>query len=106
MAREWLAVAQVCDVRKSRDAIPKEDQSAEGSRLVVIVCTQCQAKIEPSQIQRVRWDTVKCPYCGAVFVPQSKERAGMIGRTVLGNRSQARTVRICLRHLADCTSQF
>src|SRR5215469_18042499 len=35
MAREWLAVAQVCDLRKSRDAIRKEDQSAEGPRLVV-----------------------------------------------------------------------
>jgi len=39
-----------------------------------IVCTQCQAKIEPSQILRVRWDTVKCSYCAAVFVPQPKER--------------------------------
>jgi len=73
MAREWLAVAQVCDVRKSRMPSRKKINLQKVLASLYIVCTRCQAKIEPSQILRVRWDTLKCPYYAAVFVPQPNE---------------------------------
>jgi len=40
-----------------------------------MVCTQCQAKIELSQIQRVRWDEVRCPFCDGIFVPSRRKES-------------------------------
>ena len=36
------------------------------------VCPQCQAIIEPPQIERLNSRDVKCPYCDAIFTPQKK----------------------------------
>jgi hypothetical protein len=39
------------------------------------VCTQCQAVIEPYQIQRVDLEQIECPFCDALFKPKP-EAAG------------------------------
>jgi hypothetical protein len=30
-------------------------------------CPECKAQIEPSQIMRVSFDEIKCPWCDAIF---------------------------------------
>ena len=78
MARERLAVAQVCDVRKSRDAIPKEDQPAEGPRLVVYrlhpLLGQDRAFTNPARALGYAQMSLLC--CG-FRSPTKRERAGV-----------------------------
>lgn len=38
-----------------------------------IVCPQCQAQIESSQLQRVSFQEIQCPLCDAIFMPQEKQ---------------------------------
>jgi len=33
-----------------------------------------KAGIEPSQFLRVNLEEIKCPFCNAIFVPETKER--------------------------------
>ena len=57
-----------------RHAFQKENHLQKVLASLYIVCTQCQAKIEPAQIQRMGFYEVKCPFWDAVFVPKPKER--------------------------------
>jgi hypothetical protein len=38
-------------------------------------CSECQAKIEPAQLQRMSGNGVKCEFCDAIFVPKTKDRS-------------------------------
>jgi len=33
------------------------------------VCTECSYKIRPSEEQRINFDQMRCPKCGADFAP-------------------------------------
>jgi len=70
-------MAQMCDVRKSPDAITEKINLQKVLASLYIICIEYQAKIEPSQILRVNDYEIKCPFCDERFHSSTKgEREG------------------------------
>jgi hypothetical protein len=38
-----------------------------------LICPKCQAEIEPSQILRITFEEIQCPYCDSVVKPLKKQ---------------------------------
>jgi hypothetical protein len=49
---------------------PREIDLQKVAASLNTVCPQCMAVIEPSQIMRINFDEIKCPWCDAMFQPQ------------------------------------
>jgi len=52
----------------------QEKLFTEDSHVPETVCIQCQALIEPAEIQHVSLHEIKCPFCDSIFVPKPRER--------------------------------
>jgi hypothetical protein len=57
----------------SLDAIPNKINLRKIRATLNLVCPKCQAEIEPSQIMRVNFEEIKCPFCDSIVKPQKKQ---------------------------------